>query len=330
MEYQTPTGRTNKGVTTSWLKQKHPSDPPCLVPIFVRKSQFRLPTRTSIPIIMVGPGTGLAPFRGFIQERDLARKGGKNIKTTHNARCKKKYIDFHYLMIISLSLWLRHETLIFSMSTFSGKEVGDTILYFGCRKSKEDYLYHEELAQYAQSGSLKLHTAFSREQPEKVYVTHLLEKNKEEIWRVIGEQNGHIYICGLVATFHLSTAVYEFIFRILYFRILYFLRDARNMARDVHNILLKVVMERGNMSELDAMDYIKKMDSQKRYSSDVWSWAVIPIDIERHNFFRNFFLKIEFSSICQSAKTADNCTFHEVTRFIFTLWNKITSWINIR
>lgn len=50
-----------------------------------------------------------------------------------------------------------------------------------------------------------------------------------------------------------------------------FFRDARNMARDVHNILLKVVMERGKMSELDAMDYIKKMDSQKRYSTDVWS-----------------------------------------------------------
>lgn len=47
------------------------------------------------------------------------------------------------------------------------------------------------------------------------------------------------------------------------------------MARDVHNILLKVVMERGNMSELDAANYIKKMDSQKRYSSDVWSWAIL-------------------------------------------------------
>lgn len=44
------------------------------------------------------------------------------------------------------------------------------------------------------------------------------------------------------------------------------------MARDVHNILLKVVMEKGKMSESDAADYIKKMDSQKRYSSDVWSW----------------------------------------------------------
>lgn len=54
--------------------------------------------------------------------------------------------------------------------------------------------------------------------------------------------------------------------------LLYFISDARNMARDVHNILLKVVMEKGNMTELQAADYIKRMDSQKRYSSDVWSW----------------------------------------------------------
>ena len=43
------------------------------------------------------------------------------------------------------------------------------------------------------------------------------------------------------------------------------------MARDVHNILLKVIMEKGEMSELKAADYIKRMDSQKRYSTDVWS-----------------------------------------------------------
>ncbi|XP_025995735.1 NADPH--cytochrome P450 reductase-like isoform X2 [Solenopsis invicta] len=199
VEYKTPTGRTNKGVTTTWLKEKHPTDPPCLVPIFVRKSQFRLPTRPSTPIVMIGPGTGLAPFRGFIQERDFARK--------------------------------------------EGKEVGDTILYFGCRKSQEDFIYRDELEEYVKSGLLTLHTAFSREQAQKVYVTHLLENNKEELWRVIGEQNGHVYVCG----------------------------DAKNMARDVHNILLKMVKERGNMSEVDAANYIKKMESQKRYSSDVWS-----------------------------------------------------------
>jgi NADPH-ferrihemoprotein reductase len=41
-----------------------------------------------------------------------------------------------------------------------------------------------------------MHVAFSRDQPQKVYVTHLLENNMDEIWRVVGENNGHLYVCG--------------------------------------------------------------------------------------------------------------------------------------
>ena len=72
VEYQTPTGRVNKGVATTWLQTKIPAgegeEMVCpKVPVYVRRSQFRLPNRPQTPVIMIGPGTGLAPFRGFIQ-----------------------------------------------------------------------------------------------------------------------------------------------------------------------------------------------------------------------------------------------------------------------
>lgn len=40
--------------------------------------------------------------------------------------------------------------------------------------------------------------AFSRDQPEKKYVTHLLEDNADELWDIIGVKNGHLYVCGCV------------------------------------------------------------------------------------------------------------------------------------
>ena len=45
-----------------------------VVPIYVRKSTLRLPYRSTCPVIMVGPGTGLAPFRGFIEDRCVTKK----------------------------------------------------------------------------------------------------------------------------------------------------------------------------------------------------------------------------------------------------------------
>lgn len=68
-----------KGVTTSWLKEKGPNkSSEITVPIFVRKSQFRLPFKTTVPILMIGPGTGIAPFMGFIQERHSVKAEGNN------------------------------------------------------------------------------------------------------------------------------------------------------------------------------------------------------------------------------------------------------------
>lgn len=240
-EYTTPTKRLVKGVATSWLKTKQVTDTneqvDCLpahlsdsypgarytvrknnlhdnfysvlngkhcpqIPIFVRKSQFKLPAKTSTPIIMIGPGTGFAPLRAFLQER--------------------KYLRDRY----------------------PEKEHGRNILYYGCRKRSEDYLYEDELKQFQADGVLtKLNVAFSRDQPEKIYVTHLLKENRDEIWDVIGKNNGCFYVCG----------------------------DARSMAKDVREIVLSVIKEKGNKAQSDAEQYLKQMELQRRYSADVWS-----------------------------------------------------------
>lgn len=47
--------------------------------------------------------------------------------------------------------------------------------------------------------------------------------------------------------------------------------DARNMARDVQNTFYEIVAEYGNMSQPQAVDYVKKLMTKGRYSMDVWS-----------------------------------------------------------
>jgi len=82
-----PSGRSHFGVCSNHLKdtpRRWPANENDLKPIptvvFVKNtgSAFRLPADPEIPVIMVGPGTGLAPMRGFLQER-AARQAGENV-----------------------------------------------------------------------------------------------------------------------------------------------------------------------------------------------------------------------------------------------------------
>lgn len=47
--------------------------------------------------------------------------------------------------------------------------------------------------------------------------------------------------------------------------------DARNMARDVHDIIIEICSNYGKMSASEAQAFVKKLETQRRYSADVWS-----------------------------------------------------------
>ena len=70
-------GRARKGVCSTFLADRTIGT--CPVPVHVQKSHgFRLPTNTDAAIIMIGPGTGVAPFRAFLHERQATGAKGRN------------------------------------------------------------------------------------------------------------------------------------------------------------------------------------------------------------------------------------------------------------
>jgi len=196
VDWQSSSKRKIKGVATGWMAGLKPGDK---APVWMRRSQFKLPFKTKFPVIMIGPGTGLAPFRGFLQERTWSKS--------------------------------------------RGKEIGPNVLFTGFRSEKSDYIYENDLKQFQEEGILDhLFCAFSRDGPEKVYVQHLIAKEKELVWKLL-EEGAYVYICG----------------------------DAKNMARDVQDTLLSIIAENLGTGKTAAGDYLKKMTNKGKYLLDVWS-----------------------------------------------------------
>ena len=134
------------GVCTNYLRRQAEGS---VIYAFVKdtKSAFRLPDDPGVPIIMIGPGTGLAPFRGFLQERAALKAEGAEIgKSLLFFGCRHPQQDFIYEEEL-----LRFEqqgvtTLATSFSRVEGQQK--------CYVQNEIYARRDEVWQMIEDGAI--------------------------------------------------------------------------------------------------------------------------------------------------------------------------------
>lgn len=149
----------NKGIASNHLASREPGSIVYVsLPANKAPSLFRLPApELKTPVIMIGAGTGLAPFRGFIQERALFMKNNE----------------------------------------LGREQISPALLFFGCRGSKLDDLYRDELDVMERDCVVCVRRAYSQEQEEGGcrYVADTVKCHIEEIIR-LWNRGARLYVCG--------------------------------------------------------------------------------------------------------------------------------------
>jgi cytochrome P450 / NADPH-cytochrome P450 reductase len=187
----------HQGTCSTFLSRRTPGE---VIYGFVQdtRSPFHHPADPSLPIIMVGAGTGLAPFMGFLQERAAFQK--------------------------------------------EGKQVGPSLLFFGCRHPEQDFLYQDELEGYTEQGLIQLHVAFSRaESQPKAYVQDKILEQQDLVWHFL-QQGAPTYICG----------------------------DMEKMVPGVAQAYRTLYQRIRGTSAQEAAQWLEEMIAQHRYVVDIW------------------------------------------------------------
>ncbi|CAJ0935457.1 unnamed protein product [Ranitomeya imitator] len=217
VQYKTRLHEVRRGLCSSWLASISPEDGK-QVPLWVKKGNLKFPSDPDTPLVMVGPGTGVAPFHSVVQERAALGKSGN-------------------------------------------------ILFFGCRGKNKDFYYEEEWMDLEMRGLLKLFTAFSRDQVcviigylmsvifvlvMEAFLFHRRIKSMSSIgYRRMG------CICGGLISNRQA--------------FIYIAGNAKSMPTQVTDALKSVFQSEGQMSALEAEQYMVMLEKCGRFQSETWS-----------------------------------------------------------
>jgi len=123
-----------------------------------------------------------------------------------------------------------------------GEECGPMALFFGAR-NRAEYSYEAEFAQYQKEGLLEhIVLALSREQKEKIYVTHRLQQEKQLVYDLIHEKEGNLYLCG----------------------------PGGAVPPQVRKAVVDAIRDCGGHSQDYAEQYVQEMQINGRYNVEAW------------------------------------------------------------
>ncbi|XP_072739157.1 NADPH-dependent diflavin oxidoreductase 1 isoform X6 [Ciconia boyciana] len=91
VRYKTRLSKPRRGLCSTWLASLNPEQGDVRVPLWVKKGGMKFPADPDTPVIMIGPGTGVAPFRAAIQERVAQGRRGNCLFFG----CRQKSKDFY-------------------------------------------------------------------------------------------------------------------------------------------------------------------------------------------------------------------------------------------
>lgn len=239
-EWTTPVARRRrKGLCSAWLAGLDPGT--SRVAMWVERGALKFPSPAEAPpnlpppVILIGPGTGVAPFRSYLQHR---------LFWHHQKQQQQQQQQQKGLQITSDSV----ENGGNPSSSSNNSNESPCVLVFGCRNQHGDYYCRTDWEEMLAAGILSgppsngLLTAFSRDTEKKIYVQHRIKEHGKEIWELL-QRGAAVFVAG----------------------------SAAKMPGEVESAFKTVVSMHGGMQWGEAEKYVKRMEATGRYQVECWS-----------------------------------------------------------